>query len=156
MKRTIGLILSWALSAGCAVCIFLFSAQTGAESADVSGEVMGPFARILTLLFGEQGHNVFRKFAHFFIFAALMFFVYHALYRTRSRNRLSAVLPFVICVLYAVSDEVHQLFVPERACRVFDVGVDALGCVFGGLCFYLLAKLCLHIAQNRKKKECKQ
>lgn len=156
MKRTLGLIVSWALAAGCAVCIFLFSAQTGADSAAVSGDVMGPFARILTFLFGKQGHNVFRKFAHFFIFAALMFFVYHALFRTRKKRRLSPVLPFVLCLLYAVSDEVHQYFVPERACRIFDVGVDALGCVVGGLCFYLLAKLCLHIAQKRKKKECKQ
>lgn len=155
MKRTLGLIFSWALVAGCAACIFLFSTQTGAESANVSSEVMGPFARLLTSLFGEQGHNVFRKFAHFFIFAALMFFVYHALYRTRRHNRLSPVLPFVLCVLYAVSDEVHQLFVPERACRVFDVFVDALGCIVGGLCFYFLAELCLHISQNRKKKECK-
>ncbi|MBR5619787.1 MAG: VanZ family protein [Clostridia bacterium] len=154
MKRTIALILSWALAAGCAVCIFLFSAQTGAQSADVSSEVMGPFARILTFLFGDQGHNVFRKFAHFFIFAALMFFVYHALYRTRRNRRLSAVLPFAVCVLYAVGDEVHQLFVPERACRLFDVGVDALGCAVGGLCFYLLAKICLYISQKHKKKEC--
>lgn len=153
MKRALGLIISWALAAGCAVCIFLFSAQNGAESAAVSGGMMGPFAHILTLLFGEQGHNVFRKFAHFFIFAALMFFVYHALFRTRKTHRLSAVLPFILCVLYAVSDEVHQLFVPERACRIFDVGVDALGCVIGGLCFYCLAKICLHISQNHKKKE---
>jgi VanZ family protein len=156
MKRFLVLFFSWALAAGCAVCIFLFSAQTGAESADVSSDVMGPFARILTALFGEQGHNVFRKFAHFFIFAALMFFVYHALFRTRRQRRLSAVLPFILCLLYAISDEVHQLFVPERACRIFDVGVDALGCAVGGLCFYLLAKLCLNILQKRKKKECKQ
>jgi VanZ family protein len=150
------LILSWTLVALCAVCIFLFSAQTGAESADISGEVMGPFVRILTMLFGDQAHNVVRKFAHFFIFAALMFFTYHALYRTRKTRRLSAVLPFVLCVLYAVSDEVHQLFVPERACRIFDVGVDALGCVVGGLCFYFAAIICLHISQNTKKKECKK
>lgn len=157
MKRTIVLILSWALAVGCAVSIFWFSAQTGADSAAVSGEVMGPFARILTALFGEQGHNVFRKFAHFFIFAALMFFVYHALFRTRRQHRLSAILPFCVCVLYAVSDEVHQLFVPERACRLFDVGVDALGCIVGGLCFYLLAKICLYISQKqKKKKECRQ
>ena len=155
MKRTLVLIVSWALVAGCALCIFLFSAQTGADSAAVSGDVMGPFARILTFLFGEQGHNAFRKFAHFFIFAALMFFMYHALFRTRKTHRLSPLLPYLLSALYAVSDEVHQLFVPERACRLFDVGVDALGCVFGGLCFYLLAKICLHISQNRKKKEYK-
>lgn len=156
MKRTLGLILSWALVVGCAVVIFLFSAQTGADSAAVSGDVMGPFARILTFFFGEQGHNVFRKFAHFFIYAALMFFTCHALFRTRRTRRLSPILPFVLCVLYAVSDEVHQAFVPERACRLFDVGVDALGCVIGGLCFYLLAKLCIRLSQKHKEKEYKQ
>lgn len=156
MKRFLVLFVSWAFVALCSVCIFMFSAQTGAQSADVSSEVMGPFSRILTALFGEQGHNVFRKFAHFFIFAALMFFMYHALYQTRRRRRLSPVLPFILCLLYAISDEVHQLFVPERACRLFDVGVDALGCVAGGLCFYFAAKICLYISQKRKKKECKQ
>ena len=157
MKRTIVLILSWAMVLACAVCIFQFSSQSGADSAQLSGSVMaaGPLSRILTTLFGEQGHNVLRKFAHFFIYAALMFLTYHALYRTRRRRRLSAVLPFVLCALYAVSDEIHQIFVPERACRIFDVGVDLLGCAVGGLCFYVLATLCLYISKKRKKKECK-
>ena len=149
MKRKIGIILSWLFVLLCCIGIFLFSAQNGMDSAALSGEVMGPFARILTLLFGEAGHNVFRKFAHFFIYMVLMFFLYHAFYRTRKNRRLSALLPYALCILYAVSDEVHQYFVPERACRLFDVGVDALGAAAGGLCFYLLAKLCLHVSQKR-------
>ena len=150
-RHTLAVLFAWTLAAVCAVAIFLFSAQTGADSAELSGEMMGPFARILTALFGEDGHNVFRKFAHFFIFAALMFLVYHATFRTRRTHRLSPWLPFLICVLYAVTDEVHQYFVPERACRIFDVGVDALGCVLGGLCFYCLVKIVYAISRRAKK-----
>lgn len=36
----------------------------------------------------------------------------------------------IICFLYALSDEIHQYFVPGRACRVFDVIVDTAGSVF--------------------------
>lgn len=151
VRHVIAVALAWVLAAACAAAIFLFSAQTGAESAELSGEVMGPFARLLTALFGENGHNVLRKFAHFFIFAALMFFVYHATFRTRKTHRLSPWLPFVLSVLYAVSDEVHQYFVPERACRLFDIGVDALGCVLGGVCFYILAKIVYAISSRRTK-----
>ncbi len=40
-------------------------------------------------------------------------------------------------VLYSVSDEIHQYFVPGRACRIFDVGVDSLGALTGILAFVL-------------------
>ncbi|MBQ7542300.1 MAG: VanZ family protein [Clostridia bacterium] len=152
VRHALAVLLAWATAALCAAAIFLFSSQNGADSAELSGSVMLPFVRVLYELFGDASHNVFRKFAHFFIFAALMFFVYHAFFRTRRRRRLSPGLPFLLCVLYAVSDEVHQLFVPERACRLFDVGVDALGCVLGGLCFYLLAMLCIHISGKSKSR----
>ena len=152
VRHVLAVLLAWAMAAVCAAAIFQFSSQNGADSAELSGSVMLPFVRIMTALFGEAGHNVFRKFAHFFIYAALMFFVYHAVFRTRKKRRLSPILPFLLCVLYAVSDEAHQYFVPERACRMFDVGVDALGCVLGGLLFYLLAILCIHISEKHKSR----
>lgn len=42
-----------------------------------------------------------------------------------------AVIAFAICVLYAASDEVHQLFVPGRSGQVSDVGIDAVGALIG-------------------------
>ena len=140
MKRIPGIVLAWALAVLCGAAIFLLSAQSGAESAALSSETMSPFSWIMQRLFGENGHNVFRKFAHYFAYCALMFLTYHAFYRTRQTRRLAFLQPFVVCVLYAVSDEIHQYFVPERACRLFDVGVDTLGCLTGGLCFWLLIR----------------
>ncbi|GAA4069041.1 hypothetical protein GCM10022410_13710 [Amphibacillus indicireducens] len=36
-----------------------------------------------------------------------------------------------ICVLFAISDEVHQLFVPGRAGQVMDVVIDTTGAIAG-------------------------
>lgn len=38
----------------------------------------------------------------------------------------------IFTFLYAVSDELHQMFVPTRAGSIYDLGFDLLG-IFGGL-----------------------
>ena len=53
--------------------------------------------------------------------------------------RLTAIL---VCITYAISDEIHQFFVPGRACRFFDVCVDSGGVLCGSL-FFLLIFACL-------------
>lgn len=68
----------------------------------------------------------------------------------------------VFCVLYAVSDELHQYFVPGRACRWFDVGVDTAGILLGTFLFWLTVrkrevKLNLKMKHRRTKKmKCSQ
>ena len=43
------------------------------------------------------------------------------------------VLPWVIGTLYAVSDEIHQLFVEGRSCEVRDMLLDSVGVAAGVL-----------------------
>ena len=68
------------------------------------------------------------------------------LYRTDGRGR--PFLAWGLAVLYAVTDELHQIFIPGRACRFFDVCVDAAGAlagiVFCLLVAFLWKKLCEH------------
>lgn len=40
-------------------------------------------------------------------------------------------LSLVFCILYAISDELHQLFVPGRGAQVKDVVIDSSGAVVG-------------------------
>jgi VanZ family protein len=40
-------------------------------------------------------------------------------------------LAWGLCIVYAITDEIHQSFVPGRAPRVMDVGIDALGSLLG-------------------------
>lgn len=152
MKRTtIRTVLLWALAALWAALIFYFSAQSGEASAAVSEEFISPFSRILTALLGEAGHTFVRKCAHFFLYCVLMCLAVCA-YRSGGGKRIF-LWPFALCVLYAVSDEIHQYFVPGRACRIYDIGVDALGCLAGAFCLWLVRQA---VARIRAKKESRE
>jgi VanZ family protein len=73
--------------------------------------------------------------AHLFEYAVLGLLVFRAIqYTVRSRGLAWVVLvTVVICVLYALSDETHQLFVPTRSFQLADLGLDLIGSVFGAL-----------------------
>ena len=126
----------WILTALCMVMIFMFSAQNGKESQALSD---GFTAKFLSFLKNIVDINVIRKFAHFFEYAALAFLSSTALFLTKKDYH--CIWAFVLSVIYSITDEVHQLFVPERAGRVFDVFVDSSGAATGILIFTLLLML---------------
>jgi VanZ family protein len=65
-------------------------------------------------------------------YAILGFLLSGALAGKQSEKyRWKAVGTFAVAVLYAASDEIHQYFVPGRACRLYDVGFDAAGALIG-------------------------
>lgn len=138
MKKKIVIFLSWLLVLLCMITIFMLSSQSGESSAELSGAAVGFVGRLINYLFGEAGHTAFRKAAHFLEYAGLSFLMYNAFYMTRTKKRLSPYLPYAVTVLYAVTDEIHQHFVAGRACKLFDVGVDAVGAAVGVAVFFIL------------------
>lgn len=134
------------LTLGCMILIFLFSMQTADDSANESSSLYEWFLRLTG--FHWISHNAFRKLAHFSEYAALGFFCSGTLYFPRAHAH--PVLTAYAAFLYAMGDEIHQYFVPERAARAFDVGVDLLGAIAGILAFLLLTAL---IRRLRRQKE---
>ena len=61
----------------------------------------------------------------------------------------SSALAWIIGAAYAVSDELHQLFVPGRSCEVLDVCIDAAGVLVGVLIMAFLRK---HFEKKKKNK----
>lgn len=135
----------WILSLAVMVMIFMFSSATGEESEAVSQNLL---SKIIEFIGNYVSHNFLRKLAHFCEFAALGFCVTGAVHFTFGKRKFY--VPLIPCILYAVSDEVHQHFVPERACRVFDMFVDTCG-IMTGIGIFLL--LILIISKSIKKKE---
>ncbi len=135
MKKKVIVAVWWVLVAVCMGVIFILSSQSGETSQTVSDEVK------IFLGIPVDIHYI-RKAAHFLEFAGLAFLVFNALRQTCSRNR--PVLSFLITSAYAVTDEIHQLFVEGRACRIFDVFVDSCGAasaiLFMMLLFLILEK----------------
>ena len=149
-NRTVRIVLAvffWLLAAACAGCIFWLSSKDGNQSQNMSDSVRG----ILMKLFGPLLNSfIVRKFAHFFEYAVLGFLIGCALFL--SRRRFSPITAVICSALYSISDEIHQYFVPGRACRIFDVGVDTLGALTGTLILALIILIMNSTAMRRKEK----
>lgn len=52
------------------------------------------------------------------------------------------------CILYAISDEIHQYFVPNRYFDPYDILMDSIGVVLGFIAFFILYSLLNKIKAN--------
>jgi len=138
------ILLAWTLVLVWMSVIFFFSAQPGTESAGMSTTVaefivnsVGTIAPDLNLDL-EALHLGLRKGAHFSVYMVLAVLTANAGYKSGFTGVRLFLLASAICILYAISDEVHQLYVPGRSGELRDVLIDSSGAITGsGL--YLLA-----------------
>lgn len=139
--RTIHLILTIAVM----LFIFVHSAMPG----HVSGAESDFFVRLISGITGVEEEPlsfIVRKAAHFTEFMLLgICLALNVIDALRAKGK-SISLPFVWLIpwlmgtAYAVTDEIHQFFVPERACAVTDMLIDSAGVAVGAMILILLYK----------------
>lgn len=141
--------LLWAAVIATAVLIFSFSAQKGDASAQISGSLAEqlliawwPGYEILPeptqLKILNVTDVIIRKGGHFVEYALLGFWV--LLLADSYRVRRRGVVAWAASSLYAVTDEVHQLLVADRAGQLRDVCLDSAGALTGVLLAILILK----------------
>lgn len=140
-------VIFWIISVLIMIAIFKFSADNAEESNEIS---TGLLDIVITYIGNFISHNVFREIAHFIEFAALGFFMTGAIYNTF--NKLKFYIPLIPCVLYGVSDEIHQIFVPDRAFELVDILIDSSGALLGIMIFILIIHLIEKIKLKRSVK----
>lgn len=122
--------------------IYFFSNQTGQASKEVSNGLLENIAFILNIkeiaAFILKYEVVIRKFAHIFEYLVLGILVYINL--NEYTNKDIFVLAVILCAIYATSDEIHQLFVSERAFMFIDILIDTLGSLIGCFLAFLVCK----------------
>lgn len=72
----------------------------------------------------------FKKVAHMFVYAVLYLLLSRGVDLVVDKKvdpRIKIFLPMFLVVCYAISDEIHQSFVPNRYATLRDVGYDILG-----------------------------
>lgn len=140
--------ICWALVAVCMGIIFYFSSRTATESSSQSDGILN----IIFRLFGENEITSFavRKCAHFLEFAGLSFLFSIAFYSQFK----AAITAWPVCCTsaYAVTDEVHQLFVEGRACKFLDWAVDTAGALFGFLIFIVIYLIIAKLFKIKNRK----
>lgn len=123
--------------------IFWFSAQVADESTQMSDGILVWVERVLHVDLIQEGNVIYdvaafivRKLAHMSEYAVLGILFY--LYAKEVVDKKVAVFAIVGVLLYAISDEVHQLFVPGRSGKLLDVCIDTFGGSIGVFLIYLL------------------
>lgn len=142
-------VLSWAVAAAWMAVIFMFSAQPAGASNGLSNGVAEVLMSIVNLAypldmessgaqsFIEQLNGSIRVLAHGAVYLVLALLVSNALSRSGSRGLKLILYTMGICAFYAFTDEIHQLFVPGRACELSDFLADCFGAFTGSLLFLL-------------------
>lgn len=115
------------------VMIFNFSAATSEESTEESNVITKAFVEITHITVDEATlsaiDNVVRELAHFTEYFILGLTCCLALSGFPIRMRIRNIGLSIFCVLYAVSDEIHQYFVPGRCPQLQDILVDSMGAI---------------------------
>jgi len=135
------------------VLIFSLSAQPATESDGFSKSIteliIETIGRILPLDLEtsttadlvSQFNHIVRKMAHFSAYLVLGSLVTNALFKSGIRGYKAFFYSMMICVLYAISDEFHQLFVPGRGGQIKDVLIDSSGALVGIIICNLASKI---------------
>ncbi len=130
------------------VLIFCLSHENGEDSTETSFW----FTTLINFLLPfSVSESTIRTLAHFSEFACLSFFMNNLF--VSYKEKLSPVIACTLSFLYAITDEIHQIFVPGRACQFQDMMVDLAGIVSGMFVFtvvYLLTNKLIH----KKSAEC--
>lgn len=125
------------------IIVFYFSSQEGESSGNASGTILNIILKIFPSLEGQAdtAHMIIRKLAHFTIYM-IGGIIYINLFKTYNiKNTKSLLYSTLVCTIYAITDEVHQYFVPGRACMITDVMIDAFGAVFGCMVYLVILKI---------------
>lgn len=143
MKK--GIIISWAVVLLWMAAIFTLSSQPAADSNKLSKGITEVVLEAIDNIIPEKEfdvddfNNIIRKNAHFFAYLLLGGLVLNALRLSLNRSwGYRAFIAVAICGPYAVSDEIHQMFVPGRSAQLRDVLIDTSGALVGIVISYAL------------------
>ena len=111
-------LIPWLITAAIAICIFYISSQP-ADGIPLPPSTSLPIPTIY----------------HIAIFFLLTFFLAIALIRGNNIYLLAPVI--IIAVLYGVSDEFHQAFIPGRVSSLSDINLNTFGILLSSLIYLL-------------------
>ena len=113
--------------------IFALSAQPVTESRALSSGIAQKGVEAIERVLPQARidlptlEHVLRKGAHFSAYFILGLLVIATLHSAGVPGRKAFLIAMLICISYAISDEIHQYFVPGRGPQLSDVLLDSTG-----------------------------
>lgn len=148
-KQTILRIISIIFVLAWMVTVFMLSHQVAEESSKTSSN----FITVIIKLFNKdieqeqletimlKVETIVRKLAHFVLYTLggmliTIMFINFKEYITKTK-----IASFLLGATYAITDEIHQLFIPGRSGEIRDVLIDSTGVLLGVFIIYLLMRI---------------
>ena len=125
------------------ILIFILSHQPAEESTELSdgfiSKTIGNIYKIThknvseeKLIEIQDKYTVItRKTAHFTIYLILGLLIGMLLKEYNITNKQLIIYGILICMTYAITDEIHQIFVPGRSGELRDIIIDTCGSTVG-------------------------
>ena len=131
------------------IIVFWFSSQIGDDSQVTSGNTI---RKIITFINNDIDklkleeiveilQPIVRKLAHFTLYTLGGILIFNFFNSFKLKNREKIGYSLLVGALYAITDEIHQLFVPGRSGMIKDVFIDSLGIITGVLICVVVVKL---------------
>lgn len=142
--------------------IFSFSNQQGESSGSTSKRVSEVIVNIIDIqnkytdtekeALIKQIEPLIRKLAHYTFYAVGGILIANCVYQFCKKENILIGTSTAIGVIYAISDELHQLMIAGRNGNIKDVLIDSLGIVTGIMFFLLVMGMYQKILVERKIK----
>lgn len=160
-NKTKRIIFSILIILNC-LTIFYFSNQIADNSSKQSRAIVEIISNIIpsiknmeekqqTILKEEILTPIVRKSAHFSIYAMLGILTTNFMLTIENKKMSKrAIFALIFCMLYAITDEFHQKFIPGRSAELRDVLIDTSGALLGILLTIVITLITRKI-KNRKE-----
>jgi VanZ family protein len=124
----------------------MFSQDSAVSSTEKSDKVASTIVNLISNITHSDNIEYYidniivivRKTAHFLEYLVLGVLLINVLKDYRELTFGVCLFAILFCLGYAITDEVHQLFVSERSGRILDVLIDTLGSLSGILIYWLI------------------
>lgn len=140
------------------ITIFRFSSQDGQTSSSLSKEVTEKITKRINKIQNLEEterknvlsriEKIIRKIAHFSLYTIVGILLMSLACTYEFTEFKRGGISFLIGLMYACLDELHQFFISERSAQITDVMIDSMGVLFG----ILLVMLIYKIYTSRKEK----
>lgn len=122
--------------------IFGYSNQNGDISKGTPDKVVNYIGNIFKIKEESREKLTFpvRKCAHFFVYFVLGFLIINMFKTFDVKTSHAIIVSAIFCMIFAGSDELHQLFIRARTAKVSDVLLDSSASLLGIYLYYLLIR----------------
>jgi VanZ family protein len=141
--------------------VFYFSNQQGEGSSKTSSNVAKIIVNMIDIkneYTNQEKEELIqiinpyiRKLAHYTIYAIGGIVISQCVYLFYNKEKIMIYISTVVGVLYAISDELHQLIIAGRSGKIQDVLIDSIGILTGIALFLLARKICNKLSCKRRQ-----